>query len=189
MIPNQQILVKMGGRNIKWFRSLGYNVGMYSTIEVPVTHLNPGSEYKIVTICDECFSISINQYKDISNRDYHICKPCHLKNSGEVFKKYNSTSNPMRVVGETNPCWNPNTPAYKKYAGRVYHLTKKIYNTYKEEINPNNYPRTLCGVDGGYQLDHIISVKEGFDNGIPPEEIAKKENLQMLTWQENRAKW
>lgn len=79
----------------------------------------------------------------------------------------------------------PDTPEYKVYSRRVHTLTKHVYNKYKNEINPNNHPRTLCGVDGGYQLDHIITIREGFDNNVPPEDIAKKENLRMLPWKTN----
>ena len=80
---------------------------------------------------------------------------------------------------------NPNTPEYKKYSGKVHRLTKKTYEIYKEEINPDDHPRTVCGVEGGYQLDHIITIKFGFENNIPPEVLAEKENLRMLPWKEN----
>jgi hypothetical protein len=77
------------------------------------------------------------------------------------------------------------TPAYKKYAGKVHRLTQKIYEQYKDEINPDNLPRTLCGVEDGYQLDHIIPIKFGFENDIPREVLADKDNLRMLPWKEN----
>ena len=80
---------------------------------------------------------------------------------------------------------NPKTPEFRKYSNRVAVLTKKVYQKYKDIINPNNYKRTLAGVEGGYQLDHIISVKYGFDHNIPPEEISDLKNLQMLPWKTN----
>lgn len=80
---------------------------------------------------------------------------------------------------------NPNTPEYKIYAGKVHRLTKKTYELYKEEINPDDHPRTVCGVEGGYQLDHIITIKFGFENNIPPEVLAEKDNLRILPWKEN----
>lgn len=83
---------------------------------------------------------------------------------------------------------NPNTPEYKKYVNQVHRLSRKIYEEYRQEINPNNHKRGLAGQDGVYHLDHIVSIKYGFDNNIPPEEIAKKENLQMLPWKENISK-
>ena len=59
------------------------------------------------------------------------------------------------------------------------------YEQNKEIINPNNYPRTLCGVKGGWQLDHIITVKECFEKGILPEDASSLNNLRMLPWKEN----
>lgn len=50
------------------------------------------------------------------------------------------------------------------------------------------YKRTLCGVEGGYQLDHIISIKEGFEKNIAPEIIGAPGNLQMLPWRDNLLK-
>ena len=80
------------------------------------------------------------------------------------------------------------TPAYKKYYGRVYRLTEKVYNDNIDAINPNGYTRGLCGVDGAYQLDHIIPVRFGFDHNIPPEVIADVNNLQFIPWRDNLLK-
>jgi hypothetical protein len=91
----------------------------------------------------------------------------------------------MRTEEYANTLRNPNMAAYKKYSGNVHRLTKWTYEKYKNKINPNDYPRTLCGVDGGYQLDHIIPIKFGFENNIPPEVLAEKNNLRMLPWKQN----
>ena len=80
---------------------------------------------------------------------------------------------------------NPNTPEYLRYARKVRKFTELNYVKYREKINPNNYPRTLCGVEGGYQLDHIKSIKECWNSNIPPEVAALPDNLKMVTWQEN----
>lgn len=80
------------------------------------------------------------------------------------------------------------TDKYKLYKHKVRYLTEKTYALYKNEINPNNYPRTLCGVDNGYQLDHVISVSECFKKNIPEDYCASKENLQMLSWIDNLRK-
>src|SRR6266705_1896315 len=64
-------------------------------------------------------------------------------------------------------------------------LSKENYQKYKDEINPKNYIRTLCGIEGGYQLDHIKSIKQCFNKGLSPKIVAKKNNLQMLPWKEN----
>jgi len=80
------------------------------------------------------------------------------------------------------------TPEYKRYCNRVHKLSKKIYEQFMDEINPNNYPRGLAGETGVYHLDHIVSIRYGFDNNLLPEDVACKENLQMLPWKENISK-
>lgn len=80
------------------------------------------------------------------------------------------------------------TPAYKRYANKVHRLSQRIYEEYEHIINPDSYERTLCGVEGGYQLDHIIPVRYGFDNNIPPEELARVDNLRMIPWKQNLLK-
>jgi hypothetical protein len=80
---------------------------------------------------------------------------------------------------------NPNTPEYKKYARMVHGISQEVYIKNIDIINPTRYPRTLCGVDGGWQLDHIIPIKECFTRGLPPEEAASLLNLRMLPWKDN----
>ena len=82
----------------------------------------------------------------------------------------------------------PTTPTYKRYAGKVHRLSHKIYENNLDILNPNGYNRTLCGVDGGYQLDHIISIKYGFDNNIPPEVLSNLCNLRLIPWKDNLLK-
>lgn len=81
-----------------------------------------------------------------------------------------------------------NTPEYKKYSRRVRFLTEKVYAKYYGIINPDNKPRTLCGVPGGYQLDHKKSIRYCYDNGYSIEDCASVENLQIITWEENLKK-
>lgn len=78
---------------------------------------------------------------------------------------------------------------FKKYRNRVATRTKKTYQQFKEEINPNNLFLGKCGIDGANQIDHIISVREGFEKGMSIEEISSKENLQILPWLENIKKY
>lgn len=75
--------------------------------------------------------------------------------------------------------------SYRKYRNRLKVLTEKTYTDYKSEINPNRHVRGVAGTDGAYHLDHIIPARFGFENGIPPEVLADKQNLQMLPWIDN----
>lgn len=92
------------------------------------------------------------------------------------------------VKGKDHPQYREDTPEYNKYRKKVDLLTEKNYVKFKNIINPDNKPRTLCGVDGGHQLDHIYPVYEGFINKISPEELAKVENLRIIPWKENLIK-
>jgi hypothetical protein len=78
---------------------------------------------------------------------------------------------------------------FKKYRHRVGTHTAYSYRLFKEEINPQNLPRGKCGIDGAYQLDHIITVRQGFEQGISIEEISSKENLRVISWLENVKKY
>lgn len=77
------------------------------------------------------------------------------------------------------------TPAYKRYKALVHRLSGYNYSENIDIINPNRYTRTLCGVEGGWQLDHIIPIKECYEKGITPEEAADVSNLRMLPWKDN----
>tara|TARA_B110000093_G_C12929095_1_gene392652 strand:+ start:762 stop:1388 length:627 start_codon:yes stop_codon:yes gene_type:complete len=79
----------------------------------------------------------------------------------------------------------PDTASYKKYVGKVHRLSDKVYKQNIDIINPHGHTRTLAGVEGGWQLDHIIEVRFGFDNNIPAEVLAEVNNLRMLPWKEN----
>lgn len=111
----------------------------------------------------------------------------YLKSRTDLHEKF--TANLPRMYGENHPNFNPNKDEYSEYMYKVRVITEKTYNDNIETINPEGNKRSLCGVDGGYQLDHIISVKQGFVEGISPEIIGGLDNLQMLPWEENRNKW
>jgi 5-methylcytosine-specific restriction endonuclease McrA len=94
-----------------------------------------------------------------------------------------------RKTGSAHPRWNPNKAPLIEYGRKVRVLSEKTYQENLSNLNPDNLPRTLCGIDGGYQLDHKISIKNGFVNNIPPERLSSVDNLQLLPWKDNRKKW
>jgi hypothetical protein len=94
------------------------------------------------------------------------------------------TQNPS-YKGMPRPQRNPNVKEYTRYSRKVHGLSQKTYELNKNIINPNNYPRTLCGVEGGWQLDHIIPIKECYNKGMSIEEAAGLDNLRMLPWKTN----
>lgn len=73
---------------------------------------------------------------------------------------------------------------WEEYSTKVRRLTEKTYQKHKHEINPLNLKR---GVHT-YHLDHKMPIIEGFLQGIPAEQIAAKENLQILRAFDNISK-
>jgi hypothetical protein len=103
------------------------------------------------------------------------CKSCSTTVNNPAPK--GKGSRPYRV--------NPNRPEYTRYSQAVHNLSHKIYLENIDSLNPNRYPRTLCGVEGGYQLDHIIPIKECFNKGLSVHEAASITNLRLLPWKVN----
>ena len=75
-------------------------------------------------------------------------------------------------------------PEKEMYKRNVWRLTYRNDLTVLEHWDK----RGKCGVDGAFQIDHIYPVSKGYENNIPPEELAKMDNLQMLPWRENLLK-
>ena len=75
---------------------------------------------------------------------------------------------------------------FTKYRQLVTFLTEKTYKKFKQEINPHNLRRKVGS--RGYHLDHKYSIFQGFVDGILPDIIACKHNLQMLPGSENISK-
>lgn len=84
--------------------------------------------------------------------------------------------------------WKKTASEWKKYRSAVTKHTRVTYKANIVTINPLNLPFGRCGTDGAYQLDHIIPVRYGFDNGIPPEQLANVSNLRVIPWLENVVK-
>ena len=75
-------------------------------------------------------------------------------------------------------------PEWKSYKIDVWRLT----NQQPLHLLENYDKRGVNGQEGAYTLDHKISIKRGFIENIPPEDIADINNLQMLPWEENITK-
>lgn len=73
---------------------------------------------------------------------------------------------------------------YERYRKKVRHLSDKVFKEHHDEINPLQHKRGMYS----YHLDHIMSIIEGFIQGLTPEFMARKENLQMLPAKDNLSK-
>lgn len=196
MIITEYVEVKIAPINHAYWKNKGYDVGSTGgrggkntgqVIRVKVSELLPNSNASVQCKCESCGE----EYTQRFSRDTTICYPCRRTEQmqGNKFGASNKGRKLPSLTGELHHSWNPNKPAYKRFLYRVQRLTEETYAKHKDQLNPDNRPRTLCGVDGGYQLDHIISVKRGFELGMTPIQLAAPENLQMLPWSTNRSKW
>lgn len=85
----------------------------------------------------------------------------------------NGTMIPLDQIGK----WE----TYKRKVG-------KLTNQNDLSILENYEKRSLCGVENGYQLDHIVPIYYGFVNNIQEELISSIDNLVFIPWEENRKK-
>lgn len=148
----------------------------------------PGPRPKrgIVKPCPVCGNLVYNHPKDLrENVVRHCSRKCLNLNPEHLSRLRNVDKSYMQTEEYRNTLRKDTTPAYKRYRNLVNRLSEKTYAEFIDEINPNRYPRTLCGVDGGWQLDHIKTVKDCFDQGVDPTIVANKTNLRMLPWKTN----
>ena len=73
---------------------------------------------------------------------------------------------------------------WAQYKFRVKYLTAKAYKKFKSTINPGDLPIGRCE----YQVDHIYSIRHGFENKVDPSIIANISNLRILWHTENKSK-
>ena len=107
------------------------------------------------------------------------------RGSQQAWNKGHRKREPMAIL----ECDDPAYFDIKKYRNRVSARTRRVYRENKEELNPFNLPLGKCGIEGAHQIDHIISVREGFEKRIPVEIISAKENLRIIPWLENLRKY
>ena len=140
--------------------------------------------YKSCKVCGKDIWVipSLEETKKTCSRECMYVDPDYIKKLREADRSYTQTS-------EWNS-WlrNPDMPEFRRYRNKVNRLTEQTYIKHMDKINPDSHPRTLCGVDGGYQLDHKKSVKQSFLDKDHPKEVAKLSNLQMLPWKINLEK-
>lgn len=92
LIPNQIVSVKMGGKNLNHYRSLGYNVNFGDIINVPAEELTPGSHTDVKIQCDVCGKEYNREYKAYLH--YHTygmdtCNQCkNIKSIKTCINKY-----------------------------------------------------------------------------------------------------
>lgn len=105
----------------------------------------------------------------------------NIKNIGWQNKETRMLQIARRNGYSTYEEYRDSLPEWKAYQIDVWRYTKQQ----PLEILENYDRRGVNGEEGAYTLDHIISIKKGFMESYPPEEIGHISNLQMLPWMEN----
>jgi len=89
--------------------------------------------------------------------------------------------------GKNNPNWRLRGKEYTRW--QEYKLdVQKITRHQSLHTLSNFNKRGRAGTKGAYQVDHIVSVKRGFDEGISADVIGNIKNLRCISWEENLQK-
>jgi hypothetical protein len=72
---------------------------------------------------------------------------------------------------------------FEAYHQLVDKITRRSWLKEQNSINPKNLLR-----GNGYELDHIVSIVDGFRHNVPPEIIGHHANLRIIGKAENRSK-
>jgi hypothetical protein len=178
---------------IKYWTEKGYtNLRPQQKLTVKVSDLPSFSSAKVLFKCDDCGIEWKRRYsKKNIQRDYDkdLCHRCSRLDVGKRVGRENAIKSGKKNRGSNHHNWNPYKSEFTAYAYKVRLITEETYRTHKHILNPDDLPRTLCGIENGYQLDHKISIKWGYEHGLNPKIVGGLSNLQMLSWQENRQKW
>lgn len=173
----------------QYYKNLGYeNIKQGLILYVPIKHLPKNSNMMVKCKCDDCEMTFERQFQLLNRTEIHRCFDCTRKFIGTYVDTTKASAKNKLRTGTKHPRWRKDKTEFQDYFREVTRITEHNYKKFKDEINPNDHPRTLCGIDGGYQLDHIISITEGFEKNMKPSKIGSKSNLRMLTWRDNLAR-
>lgn len=159
----------------------------------PPKRRSPSAPSKFSRTCPQCgrtIYYSTDELLRAAERKHRCCMACTAKKH-KFFKNCHGVHavHKMRASKAGFSSWKEyqrKMPVWKQYRLEVWRLTNKTLR--------NNAPlahwnlRGICGRNGAYQVDHIVSIREGFDKGIRAETIASYKNLRMIPWQQNLRK-
>lgn len=189
-IISEVVEVTMNGSNMGYYRELGYTeLKRFKVVSVRVQDLPKGSNIKVHCSCDDCGDEFHRRYEGLTRdtaKGRVLCQKCRYVAAGTAVTASQIGQKRPSMLGSKNPNYNPNKTDYQRYCRAVTRATyshRLIYSQW-----PNFDKIGLCGVDGAYQLDHIVPKRYGFENGIPPEQIGDIKNLQIIPWEANRSK-
>lgn len=189
MIIQQSVLVTYSN-NKKYYISKGYlDLKQGSTVEIDINDLPLNSNKEVLCQCSVCSTNFKRSYqiakRSLTKCNKIFCYNCSRKNVGKNMDTSNMIKASKKRIGKKHPRYNPNKDKFKLYASEVRKITKRQP---LDLLDNYDKPRTICGIEGGYQLDHVVSIKEGFEKDIPAKYIGSLVNLKFVPWEENRKK-
>jgi len=156
---------KINRKNISKMESLGFSIqSEYTTYKSPIVVRNNNCNHTWTTTPERIIGSNVK------------CKICN-----DLIKQTRFTiQNAKR-----KQTFNDTASDWERYKSDVRKKTEQQFIQHQSTLNPNNHPRGLAGLEGVYQLDHIISVKWCFENDVPYDKCSDVSNLQFIPWQQN----
>ena len=148
-------------------------------------------EYVRESFEKEGYQLLSTKYINSRQKLKYICSMGHSKST--TWSDWNQgTKCPIcaniQLSGENSPRWKNYTKEeikqFEGYRENVKQITNHNFRKYHYIINPMEFLRGHMQ----YHVDHLFTVREAFDNKIPPEIVSSPINLQMLPATENISK-
>jgi hypothetical protein len=143
--------------------------------------------------CPKCNAVMYYRRSDGMKRairDNTVCAKCANYVYDRTWKQVITPDHTKKMAAtkagyDSYDVYMGNKPEFDKYRVDVMKITREQ----NISILPNSdKTRGLNGVDGAHQLDHIVSIYEGFHKNISSEIIGNIANLQIIPWEENISK-
>jgi 5-methylcytosine-specific restriction endonuclease McrA len=143
--------------------------------------------------CPECFveiKYSRKDHMDRANKLNSICNSCstiiYKKSWTYVIKDEHIKKMAAKKAGyDTYEEYLQDLDSRKKYYREVRKITRQQDISILENYDKL---RGLCGVNGAYQLDHIIPISVAYEKQMNPEDVGHISNLQIIPWKKNLSK-
>lgn len=168
MIITTHLNVKIGGKNIKHYLSLGYNVKLYQTIFIPIEHLSVGSNYPIKIECDYCTNIVEKSYRSLlaqrknSHTKKDCCKNCiFLKNIDTNMDLYDVKNSFQRKEPQEKAKATVMARYGVEYVTQNKEMSKRAADGQKnmsESAKKERYEKTKKTVRERYGVDFVLQL-------------------------------
>ena len=133
LIPNQTIEITIGGRTIKYYKSIGYkDIKSRQKITIPIEDLIETSHEKILVKCDYCKKIFEREYRNYitlnkKNNGLDLCHDCATEQG--MINIY-GVNNAMKVEEIKNRLYQSCQEKYgTKYVSQLPEIREKIKQT------------------------------------------------------------